>query len=130
MYSGGGLRRYYEQEHDIRFDRVSWTSAMIMTALPFARETLAVVAPAEYRIDDSVYRRANKLGIEISTVGHNELPGAILSKLSECYFVPVYSEIGVAEWMYDKDIEEEMGEPQTAYRDLLPDWLLNYGRKL
>jgi hypothetical protein len=130
MYSGGGLRRYYEQEHDIRFDRVSWASAMIMTALPFARETLAVVAPAEYRIDDSVYRRANKLGIEISKVGHGELPGAMLSKLSECYFVPVYNDIGVAEWMYDKDIEEEMCEPQTANRDLLPDWLLNYGRKL
>jgi hypothetical protein len=127
--SGGGLRRYYEQEHGIRFDQVPWASAMIMTALPYARETLAVVAPAEYRIDDSVYRRANKLGINISKVAHNELPGAMLSKLSECYFVPVYNDIGVAEWRYDKKIEEDMGEPQTANRDLLPDWLLNYGRK-
>ncbi len=129
MYSGDGLRRYYEQEHAIRFDQVPWPSAMIMTALPFARETLAVVAPAGYRIDDSVYRRANKLGIEISKVGHCEFPGIMLSKLSECYFVPVYSEIGVPEWRYDNNIEEEMGEPQTAYRELLPDWLLNYGRK-
>jgi hypothetical protein len=129
MYSGGGLRRYYEQKHDIRFDQVPWASAMIMTALPFARETLVVVAPERYRTDDSVYRRANKLGIEISKVTHGELPGAMLSRLSECYFVPVYSEIGVAEWRYDNNIEEEMGEPQTAYRDLLPDWLLKYGRK-
>jgi hypothetical protein len=127
--SGGGLRKYYEQEHDIRFDQVPWASAMIMAALPFARETLVVVAPERYRADDSVYARANKLGIEISKVTHGELPGAMLSKLSECYFVPVYSEIGVAEWRYDKDIEEEMCEPQTANRDLLPEWLLNYGRK-
>jgi hypothetical protein len=43
--------------------------------------------------------------------------------------VPVDNDIGVAEWRYDKKIEEDMGEPQTANRDLLPDWLLNYGRK-
>ncbi len=126
---GSGLRRYYEQEHGIRFDQIPWPEAMIMMALPFAQKTLVVVAPEEYKLEDSIYRHANKLGLEISTIPHSELPADMLEKLSECYFVPVHNEIGVSEWRYDKKTEEDMGEPQTSGRDLLPDWLLNYGRK-
>jgi len=122
----GELHALYRQRYHINIKDLHWTTALIMLAIPFAEEFLAVVIPAEYEIDKVVFAEATRCGVQVRTVPLQRFLQADLDRISRCHMVPALSVEPTC--TYAKEIERSIGEKQTDYLDLVPKVLTDFGR--
>ena len=125
LHAFNALKNLYKENYQIRIEEYDWTTAMILMALPFAKEVLPVVAPDEYEIDQVVYRRAREFGVQVSLVSLSHFSRSEIERVSMCHLVPVIRL--EPQCVYSKEIEEIIGEKQIDNLHLVPKELLDFG---
>jgi hypothetical protein len=117
----------YKRKHGIKVGEYHWSTTMILLALPFAKDVLVVAVPEGYRIEQAVYRKAKKYGVEVCPAPHTLFARTDLDRISLCHLVPAISID--PECIYSKAVEEEIGELQTDNMRLIPNRLLAFGNE-
>lgn len=119
------LANYYKDNHRIIIDEYRRSTALILIALPFAKDTLTVVTPDQYQIDRVVYEKAKKYGVEVKKASLNLFSQVEIERLSLCYRVPVITP--EPKCLYSKAVEKAIGESQTDNLHLIPKRLQDFG---
>jgi hypothetical protein len=122
------LATYFKKEHGIRIGELDWETTLMLFAIPFAKDKITVVTPLNYQIRPVVFERAKRYGIEVSTA-----PLALFSqeereRVSLNHMAPALTM--EPECIFSKSVEEAIGEPQTANRDLVPQSWIDFGNEL
>ncbi len=119
------LANYYKEGHRIIIGEHRRSTALILMALPFAKDTLTVVTPDDYKIDRVVYEKAKKYGVEVKKTSLNLFSQKEIERLSLCYLVPVIT--AEPKCLYSKAVEKAIGELQTDNLHLIPQQLQDFG---
>ncbi|MBN1567176.1 MAG: hypothetical protein JXA73_04990 [Acidobacteria bacterium] len=122
---GDDLINCCERKLGIRLDEHDWTSALMLMALPFCRDSLTVVLPKSLRTEPIVYEKARTHRVRIITTPLELFPGDQVSRLAQCQLVPAISV--EPEIRYSESVEKAIGEKQTQNRELVPPEWLNFG---
>lgn len=128
LFGGGfpdSLANYYRENHSIRTGEHNRSTALILMALPFAKDTLTVVTPDNYKIDQVVYEMAKRYRVKVSTTPVNMFSQAETERLSLCHLVPVIAHEPCV--LYSKAVEKAIGESQTDNLHLVPQSLQDFG---
>jgi len=121
----GNLKRFYEQEHCLRFGEHDWTTTLILMALPFSQEYLTVVLPGACRIEPVVRESARRRKVRITAVPLSGFPDSLVSRLTACQLVPAIS--NEPETEYPEFLEKAIGESPDQNRGLVPQSWIEFG---
>lgn len=103
------------------------STILLLAALPFAKQTLHVVAPAGYEVDRTVLQHAKRFGVEVLLTPLSMFSQKDVDRVSLCYLVPVITH---DPWcIYPRSVEKQIGEHQTDNIDLVPQWVLDFGTR-
>jgi hypothetical protein len=104
---------------DPAFRALRWQDLLIGMAIPFAGQTLIVVAPPGFRMPPVVAQVAARRGKSIRLVSTSSLPAELLRSVVNYHTVPGrLDDEGRTE--YIRGAERTIGEPMDRYRDLVP----------
>ena len=101
-----------------------WTTTLILMAIPFALDTVTVVAPDGHEIEPVVFHMAERYGIKVASVPLSQFSPEEIEKLSISYMAPAF--VSKPRCLFSESIEKAIGEPQDANLDLVPEPLLEF----
>jgi hypothetical protein len=119
------LAKRFREKHGISIGEHSWTTSLILMAIPYARRSVSVVVPPGYRIEEAVYRKAREYGVDICPVSLDLFSAGERERVVSCHYVPVLTLS--PDSAYSESVEKEIGERQTDNLHLIPPSLQNYG---
>jgi hypothetical protein len=115
----------FSRQHGVRLKEFHWTTNLILMALPFARDTLQVVAPDGYKIASAAFEKARSYRVEIALVPTSFYTQAELRRLSICQMVPVFTTEPKCD--YPPSVAKQIGEDPEDYLELVPRSWLEFG---
>jgi hypothetical protein len=119
------LAKRFREKHGISIGEHSWTTSLILMAIPYARRSVTVVVPHGYRIEETVYRKAKEYGVDIYPVSLNLFSTEERERAVKCHYAPVLTLS--PDSAYSESVEKEIGERQTDNLHLIPTSLQNFG---
>lgn len=120
------LNASLKKEHGIRIREFDWSTTLILLAIPFAKDTVTVIAPDHYQINPVVFRKAKSCGVEVCTVSLGSFTQQEIDRLSLNHMAPAIKHDPGC--LFDRSVEETIGELQTDNRHLVPRSCLNFGK--
>jgi hypothetical protein len=124
-----GVNAFYRREHGIDPCAYDWPVALVLMGIPYARHangTLTVGAPDRFALPRVTAEFAVKHSVRIQQIPLSYFPREELEKMATDYTVPILGETGND---YSSEVERAMGESQTAYRNLVPQKWLTFGKR-
>jgi hypothetical protein len=121
----GDLTCLFDKEHGVKIGEYHWTTAMILMALPYAKEIMAVIAPDEYTFDPLIRNRAQRYGVEVCRVSLSSFSQQEIEKLSINHMAPaIFQE---PRSFFHESTEAAIGEKQTENEELVQRSCLDFG---
>ncbi len=122
---GAELRHLFKHRHGIDLEKYHWSTAMIMLAIPYARKVLPVVIPPDFRIERAAHDMAASHRVRLSPVPLKKFDPTEVEKLATCYLVPIITHD--PQCIYSEQVEEAIGEKQTANQHMVPKVIREFG---
>jgi hypothetical protein len=120
-----GLPETLARKYGLSENGREWASDMLLLALPFAQDTLTVVAPDEYTIPGWISQKASSLGIAICKLPLSSFPREQVDRARIGQLAPLLQL--EPDCVHPDWVGEFLGEPQNKYRDLVPKEWRNFG---
>ena len=119
------LSNLYEKEHGVIIGNQDWSTTLILLGIPFAKDTLTVVAPEDYAVDPVVKQKANAYGVEVCMVPLSAFPQWERDRLAINHMAPAI--VIEPTSIFEESFEKAIGERQTDLREMVPEECLNFG---
>jgi len=113
----GALIEYYGKHHKMDISESDWKTALILFALPFARERVVVVAPVNFKITDKPKSEAKRRNVSIDLLPLNYFPVNRIAEMRQRIMVRAKDSDGFA---FPPDVEKALGQKSDKYMELLP----------
>ncbi len=122
------MKEYYRKK-GIELRGQPWYTAMLLTAVPFAKTSMTVVAPDGFSIPSIVYREATRRKVVIRAVPLSYFSREALREISSLLRIPTVGRTKEDDLpIYPAHIVRKLGDPYVN-RHLVPEWARNYGVK-
>ena len=102
-----------------------WRTTLAMTALPYSRQRLVIVAPDDFVPTRRLVSAAAQRGVKVSHVPHSTFDAVHIERLKWCHMTPL--DQVEPNYLYPRWVEEAIGESQDLYRDAVPAEWLHFG---
>ena len=120
-----GLTALFHTKIGLSIKDLSWETALILFALPFAQDRITVVAPKNYQMESVVHKKAREFGMELNRVPLELFKPEELEKMRVNHMTPAKDYD--PECIFDESVEKAIGELQTSNRDLVPQKWQEFG---
>ena len=111
------LFEYYQQKHRLKLDDDNWPASLIRIALPYAKQSVTVIAPNSFRIPPRIIREATARRINLNFTPLSEFPSEQVQSIRNQYLV---RPLDVDTLEYSKEIQAAFGESPRKHLELLP----------
>jgi hypothetical protein len=117
-----GLSREYQSRYHMDIDKEDWQTALIQFALPFAKERLVVVAPANLHLSQKLMSEVKRMKKDLALVSLNSFPAAKIAEMRKRIFTKSSDPDGCR---FPRETEIALGQSAEKYRNLLPVYMQN-----
>lgn len=122
------LRASLGREHGIQIGEFDWSTTLILLAIPFAKDTVTVIAPNNYQVNPVIFKKAQSHGVEVRRLSLGCFSHQEIEKMSLNYMAPAINRDLEPKALFHRSVEEAIGELQTDNRHLVPRSCLNFGK--
>jgi hypothetical protein len=119
------LSRLFKEKHGVQVGEHHWTTTLILTAIPFARDTVTVLIPDGHEIESVALEMAERYGVKVASVPLSVFSQEARERLSISYMAPAV--VSKPRCLFSESIEKAIGEPQDASLDLVPETVFEFG---
>jgi len=112
------LFEYYEQKHHLTLDHNNWPVSLIRIALPYAKQAITIIAPANFTIPAPVMREA---GIRRISLNRSPLSDFSTEQIQTIRHQHLVRPIDVDTLEYSPELQAAFGESPRKHLELLPD---------
>ncbi|MCF8301675.1 MAG: hypothetical protein K9I94_00260 [Bacteroidales bacterium] len=128
FYDGIHLSDFFEENFNIALhdqNDKDWHSTLIRIGIKYALQEVTVIVPDNYIIDKAVLNEAKTNRIVLNIAPLSYFPADYINKIRINYGVEV---LPGSPGKYPKEAEDFLQEKQDTNRNLVPGWLLDYGK--
>ena len=114
------LIEYYGKHHKMDISESDWKTALILFAIPFARERVVVIAPGNFKLTDRPKSEAKRRNVSIDLLPLNYFPVNRIAEMRQRIMVRAKDSDGFA---FPPDVEKALGQKSDKYMELLPPYM-------
>jgi hypothetical protein len=112
------LFEHYQHKHHITLDHDDWTASLILVALPYARQGVTIIAPANYTIPAKVVREAGARRISLNRSPLSDFTADQINTIRNQHLV---RPLDVDALEYSQELQAAFGESPRKHLELLPE---------
>lgn len=111
------LVKYYGKHFNLELPITDWTTTLIMIAIPYAKERIVVIAPANFRIPERLLSEAGKRNISIDKLALNYFSCEHITEMRRRIMLNANDPDGLT---FPPETEKALGQRADKYFEMLP----------